>query len=203
MSVHAFLVYCAIYAVTIAVPGPGVIAIIARALSVGYRRTIPAIIGMAAGDLTYMSLSVFGLAVLAQAMGGLFLIVKLAGAAYLLWLGWQYWRAPARNFALPQAESAARGFLAQYLVTMGNPKAMAVFLAILPAAVDLHHVTAGGYLMLVCATLVLIPAILSVYAAMAARLRAALTTAKAQKRLNRSAALIMAGAGIGVATTTS
>ena len=94
IPLHNLLLYCGIYAAAIATPGPGIFAIIARALNGGFRSTIPAVIGNTLGDLILMSLSALGLAVVARQMGGLFLIVKLAGAAYLIWLGYKSWTAP-------------------------------------------------------------------------------------------------------------
>ncbi len=201
LSWHAYLIYCCTYAFLVAMPGPGVIAIIARALGNGFRPTVPAAFGMAAGDLTYMSFSVFGLAMLAKAMGGLFLIVKLAGAAYLLYLGWQYWRAPTHEMKGAKKESGSRGFISQYMITMGNPKAMAFFLAILPNFIDMNHITIWGWTQLASASAILLPIIILTYAALAARMRAILNSPRAQKRMNRGAALIMACAGVGVAVS--
>ena len=79
IALHSLLLYCGIYAVAIATPGPGIFAIIARALGGGFRSTIPAVLGNTLGDLILMSLSALGLAMVARQMGGLFLAVKLAG----------------------------------------------------------------------------------------------------------------------------
>ena len=94
LSLHSYLLYCGLYAIAIAVPGPGIVAIVARALGSGFRATIPAAIGTAVGDLVWVTLSALGMAFVAHAMGQFFLIVKLAGAAYLLYLGYKYWTAP-------------------------------------------------------------------------------------------------------------
>ena len=93
IPLHNFLLYCRLYAVAIAAPGPGVIAIVARALGSGFRSTVPAALGIMVGDLILMTLSAFGLALVAQAMGQLFLIVKIAGGLYLFFLGYKYWTA--------------------------------------------------------------------------------------------------------------
>lgn len=201
ISLHAFLLYCGVYAIAIAIPGPGVIAIVARALGSGFRSTIPAAFGTVVGDWIYMTLSAFGLAMLARTLGGLFLIVKLAGAAYLIWLAWCYWHAPVKAEASIEPETASKSFTAQLLVTLGNPKAMAFFVALLPTVVDVNHVGLIGYLQLSAATVVLIPAIFLTYAALAARLSGVLASTKARKALNRGAAVIMAGAGVGVAVS--
>lgn len=199
ISLHAYLMYCAVYAVAIAIPGPGVIAMVARALGGGFKPAIPAAAGMVLGDWIYMTLSAFGLAVLARTLGGLFLVVKLAGAAYLIWLGWCYWRAPVAAMAEIEPESASKSFVSQLMVTLGNPKAMAFFVALLPTVIDVDHVGLGGYVQLTAATAVLIPAIMLSYAALASRLRGFLASRTARRRLNKGAAVIMTGAGVGVA----
>jgi threonine/homoserine/homoserine lactone efflux protein len=198
MSLHALLIYAGLYALAIAVPGPGVIAITARALASGFRATIPMAAGTAAGDLVLMTLSAFGLALAAKAMGGLFLGVKIAGAVYLVYLGYRYWTAPVEDIETPIG-GARQGFLAQMALTLGNPKAIAFFVALLPTVVDLGALRLAGYLELVGCTLVLIPAITLTYAALAARARRFLTHASARRRLNKGAGAVMMGAGIGVA----
>ncbi len=84
IPLHSYLIYCGLYAVAIAVPGPAVIAIVARALGSGFRSVVPGTLGILVGDLCLMTLSAFGLALVAQAMGQLFLVVKIAGG--LMWL---------------------------------------------------------------------------------------------------------------------
>jgi threonine/homoserine/homoserine lactone efflux protein len=110
---HAYLIYCGLYAIAIAVPGPGVIAIVARALGSGFRATIPAALGTAVGDWALMTLSAFGLALVAKAMGPLFLIVKFAGAAYLMYLGYRYWTAKVSELPDVVPASARQSFLSQ------------------------------------------------------------------------------------------
>jgi threonine/homoserine/homoserine lactone efflux protein len=201
ISWHAFLAYCGIYAVAIAIPGPGVIAILARALGSGFRSSIPAAFGTAAGDLTLMTFSAFGLAVIAQAMGSLFLVVKLAGAGYLIWLGVRYWTAPVAELGEIVPDKASRSFFSHYLVTVGNPKAIAFFVALLPMAIDVRQLGAIGYAQLCAATMLLLPTIMLTYAALASRVRGLLASRRARTRMNKGAGVIMVGAGIGVAVS--
>jgi threonine/homoserine/homoserine lactone efflux protein len=196
IPLHNLLIYCGIYAAAIATPGPGVFAIIARALNGGLRSTVPAVIGNTLGDLILMSLSAFGLAVVARQMGGLFLIVKLAGAAYLIWLGYKSWTAP---ITAPDGQaSQGGGFWSQLALTLGNPKAILMFVAILPTAVDLSRLTPAGYLQLCICTLILIPGIEFSYAALAGSARRFVSGDKARRRMNKGAGAIMMGAGVGV-----
>jgi len=198
IAVHNYLLYLALYAVAVAIPGPGILAIVARALGNGFRATVPAVLGNTLGDLILMSLSAFGLAVVAREMGGLFLIVKLAGAAYLVWLGIRYWTAPVHALAVTPS-GARQGFLAQLALTLGNPKGIVFFVALMPTAIDLGRLNLAGYAQLVAATLMVIPTIELAYAALASQVRAFLTGVTARRRMNKGAAAIMIGAGIGVA----
>ena len=192
---HNYLLYCGLYAVAIAVPGPGIIAIVARALGSGFRATLPATMGILAGDLILMTLSAFGLALVAQAMGQLFLIVKVAGALYLFYLAYKYWTAKVEEIGEVVPQSAGRGLLAYLALTLGNPKAIAFFVALLPVAVNPRELNLIGYLQLCAATFVLIPAITLGYAALAAQLSRFVASRKARRRINKGAGAVMAGAG--------
>ena len=195
---HTYLIYFLLYAIAVAIPGPGVLAIVARALGNGFRATIPAVLGNTLGDLILMSLSAFGLAVIAREMGSLFLVVKMVGAAYLIWLGYKYWTAPVADLQLVPY-SPHQGFFAQLMLTLGNPKGLVFFLALMPSVIDLNRLNITGYAQLCTVTLTLIPAIELFYAALAAQARTLLTGVVARRRLNKSAGAIMIGAGVGVA----
>jgi len=192
---HNFLLYCGLYAVAIAVPGPGVIAIVARALGSGFKSVVPASLGILVGDLCLMTLSAFGLALVAQAMGQLFLAVKVAGGLYLFYLAYKYWTAKVGDDGEIVPQSAGRGFLAYLGLTLGNPKAIAFFVALLPVAVNPRELNAVGYVQLCGATFVLIPTITLGYAALASRLSRFVASRKARRRINKGAGAVMAGAG--------
>jgi len=198
IPLHNYLLYCTLYATAIATPGPGIFSIVARALGSGFKATVPACLGVTVGDLILMTITAFGMSLIAQAMGQLFLIIKLAGGLYLIFLGYKYWTAPVSEQMEIPAESASRGFLTQLGITLSNPKAIAFFVALQPTAIDLSKLTFLGYLELVAATLVLIPAITMGYAAMAARLKEFVASVKARRRINKGAGIVMAGAGIAI-----
>lgn len=205
IPLHALLIYLGIYAALIAIPGPNVIAILSRALAGGFRAAIPASFGTALGDIFLMSVSALGLSVIAHAPGSIFLAVKIIGVVYLAWIGFRYWTTPApEKEAAPDGISAGgkgKGLLAQFAVTAGNPKGIAFFFAVLPAAVDLKNLSFGGYFELVAVTMVLIPAITLTYAAAAARARHLLNSRKARQRLNRGAGAAIIGAALSIAVS--
>jgi threonine/homoserine/homoserine lactone efflux protein len=200
IPLHNLLLYAGIYAFVIALPGPNVIAIAARALAGGFAAAVPAAFGTALGDIALMSFSVFGLELVAKASGDLFFAVKIAGVLYLLWLGYKYWTAPVETLEV-RVSSARYGFFSQLAVTAGNPKGMAFFFAFLPTMVDMHSINIFGYLELIGATLILIPAITLTYAALADRARAVLVSERARRRLNKGAGAIIIGAALGIAAS--
>src|ERR1700739_430557 len=94
MSLYGLSVFALVYTLAVAAPGPGVAAIVARALSRGTHGTPAFIAGFLVGDLLWFTLAATGLAMLAQAAYAVFVVVKFAGAAYLLYLAYRLWTAP-------------------------------------------------------------------------------------------------------------
>lgn len=197
MSLTAFLAYALALGIAAAIPGPGVAALVGRALGTGFARSVPMLLGLAVGDVIYLTLAIAGLAFIAKAFATAFLVIKLAGAAYLLWLAWRFW---TQGIAIQQVEKSAgrrdgiASFLAGLAVTLGNPKTIVFYMAILPAVMDLGAVTLAGYGVLVLLTFLVLFAVLLPYIALAARARMVFTDPRALRRLNRSAALAMTGA---------
>ncbi|GAA0558518.1 LysE family translocator [Rhizomicrobium electricum] len=199
MSWHSYLIFLGAYTVAAMAPGPVVMAISARALGRGFRAALPMVAGACVGDFLMLTLSVAGLAALAQAMGPLFLVVKLAGAAYLVWLGIKMWTAPVED-TMPDLPARGRGgFLAQMAMTAGNPKTIAFWVALVPTVIDSRGLGFTGYLQLAAACFTVTPAVLIGYAGLAARVRRFVSNAGTRRRINKGAGLAMAGAGATVA----
>ena len=134
-------------------------------------------------------------------MGDLFLLVKLAGAGYLIYLGYRFWTAPVEETMTVLPGGAAQGFLSQFALTLGNPKAIGFFVALLPTLIDLKTLTFVGYAELCVMPLTILPAICLTYAALASLVRGIFQSAVARRRMNKGAGAIMVGAGIAVAVT--
>ncbi len=128
--------------------------------------------------------------------------MKYAGAAYLLYIAYKLWTAPAAAQEVEadrKAESPARVFLGGLAVTMGNPKVMVFYLALLPTLLDLTRITVLGYAELVAATLGVLGVVFAAYIVLAARARRLFTSARAIRILNRTTGTVMAGAAAAVA----
>jgi threonine/homoserine/homoserine lactone efflux protein len=202
MSVYALLGFALIYTLAVATPGPGVAAVLARALGRGAAGAPAFIAGFLVGDLVWFTLAAFGLAVLAQRAHTLFLLVRYAGALYLLYLAWRLWRsAPA---ALTEADTQGAEnrwqlFLGALALTLGNPKTMLFFLAVLPTIVDLGRLRAGGFLKVCLIITLVLPAVLGAYTLLAARARARLRRPTTVRWLQRGTGAALAGAAVAVA----
>ena len=187
------------YAIAVLVPGPGVAAVVARALGGGFSSAVPMVVGILAGDLIYLVFAVFGLAAIATWFGPVFVVVRWAGAAYLLYIAWKFWTArPGTEQIGPKAEESwTRTFLAGLALTMGNTKTIVFYLALLPTVVPLDKpMTALGFTELLLIVIVVLMVIGLGYAALAAAAREFFRSQKALRRLNRTAGIMMASAAV-------
>lgn len=202
MTLAGFVAYSGALALAAAIPGPGVTALVARALGSGFRSSLFMSLGLILGDLVYLTAVVLGLAIVAQTFGMVFLVIKWAGVAYLAWLAWCFWTSGIAGENV-EARRASGGFVASFLagltVTLGNPKTMIFYLAITPTIVDLRTITLAEYGILALITVVTLLVVLVPYLALAARARWLLSTPRALKLLSRTAAGFMVGAAAAIA----
>ena len=185
------------YSIAVLVPGPGVAAVVARALGGGFRAAFPMVLGILAGDLVYLVFALFGLAAIATWFGPVFVVIKWASALYLLYIAWQFWSAKPGTEQIGAKKDASRWktFLSGFMLTMGNPKTIVFYLALLPTVVPLDKpITVLGFSELVTIVIVVLLIIACGYAGLAAIARDFFTSSRALRTLNRTAAVIMAGA---------
>ena len=133
----AFFVTTAIFAY---IPGPAMLYAAAQTIARGRWSGLMATLGIHLGCYVHVMAAAAGLSVLFHAVPVLYLVVKLAGAAYLVWLGISMLRAKAEggDAALPalEAKSGRRAFLESITVEVLNPKTALFFLAFLPQFID-------------------------------------------------------------------
>jgi threonine/homoserine/homoserine lactone efflux protein len=202
MDPAGLAVFAAALFVAAASPGPGIAAIVARVLGRGTRGASAFTAGVAIGDVVWLTVAILGLATIAQTFHGLFLAIKYLGAAYLLYLAYRLWTAPVSRAALEaeaSGEKAPRLFVAGLSVTLGNPKVVVFYLALLPTMLDLAAVNVIGYAALVGTTLSVLAVVFGGYIALAARARRLFTSERALRRVNRVTGATMAGAAAAIA----
>ncbi len=194
MTLAALLAYCGALFIAAAIPGPGITAIVARALGSGFRETFFMGLGLVLGDTIYLTAVILGLAFVAQAFTEVFVVIKIAGALYLGYIAWKLWTAGllAVDIAAKKSSSAGMSFLSGLLVTLGNPKTMLFYVALVPTLIDIGSIGLREYAILVAATFTILLIVLVPYMLLASRARTLLKKPRALQVLNRAAASILA-----------
>jgi threonine/homoserine/homoserine lactone efflux protein len=201
MNLSSLLLFALVYFAAVATPGPGIAALVARVLGHGLKGVAPFIAGYVAGDMIWLVLAGTGLSVLANTFSGLFLALKYAGAAYLLFVAWKMATGSAASGAAPSTSSRGwRAFFGSLSLTLGNPKVMIIFLSIMPLVVDFKSLTPVALAEISMLCTVVISATLAAYALAANRARTLIRSTRAMRFAHRAAAGVMAGVAVAVAT---
>lgn len=197
-SAATFFIAIFIFGIT---PGPGVFAILAKAMVEGSRRCFMLAFGMVISDIIYLTLACLGLATIAEHWGELFTLIRWVGAAYLIWLGIKLFTSqPTLATSAPTTRRSSLEFIQGFLISASNPKVILFYIAFLPTFMDLNRLNGNDILLAAGLTLIalMLGLMLIAYGAHWASKR--LQSAKATKRLNQSAGAIMIGAGVFLAT---
>jgi threonine/homoserine/homoserine lactone efflux protein len=204
MDLVSLLAFAGILVVAAGTPGPNVGALVARVISRGHKGVFPFMFGLWLGDAIWLSLAVWGLAALANTFHTAFLILKYVGVAYLAYLSWKMWIAPvdevADEDAIPRQGEAGKLFLSALAITLGNPKIMVFYLAILPTVVDITHVSLVGWAELLLVMFAVLAAVDTAWVVLAAQARRFLRSPRMMRIANRTSAGMMAGAAVAIAT---
>ena len=128
-----------VYAVS---PGPGLFAVLAISTRYG---PIPAIwlsLGHTIGDIIYVALAMLTLNVLSEVISNSMHYVKILGASYLIYIGYQQWRSKGISFEQSsQKNSTLKLLIAGFVVGVTNPKTIIFYLSFLPIFIDLNNLT--------------------------------------------------------------
>lgn len=199
---HSYLLFVTLAALAILSPGPGVLMTLSNAARGGVRHAIGGILGIACGAWIVAALSATGLGVLLATSVLAFTLVKLAGAAYLVWLGVRLWRSsPSPAAQIPAKTNARRRFAEGLALQLTNPKAVFFFLAVFPQFLDLARPDPASFALLVLTYAALVVAIHTAYAALGARARPWLASERGGRLVNRAggAVFVLFGAGLALA----
>lgn len=192
------LAYATALAIAALIPGPGMTTLIARSVSGGAVTGFCVLSGLILGDLIYLSFAVFGLALIAEHLNTLFIVIRWASALYLSYLAWQFWFAEHQSLDIQQKvrkKDLISAGMSGLTITLGNPKTIAFYLALLPLVIQLDAITLQSWgLVLIPVTVLVLLSIGAVYIAGAIHIRRFLSQLQAQRLLFRSAAIMMLSA---------
>jgi threonine/homoserine/homoserine lactone efflux protein len=203
-SLDAIARFAVLALALIVVPGPSVMFVIARAVTVGRRAALATVAGNAAGVYAQVVLVALGLGALVERSIAVFTVVKLAGAGYLVWLGVQAIR-HRRDPITPGPERAAPrpAWRDGFVVGIANPKAIVFFAAILPQFVERDGAPAGAQMLALGVVFVAIALVSdSVWAVAAGSARSwLLGSGRGLERVRLAGGTVMIGLGLRLALT--
>lgn len=187
-------------AAAVASPGPGVVMTVTNAWRFGWSGAVGGILGIAVGVFAVAALSATGVGVILATSARAFAALKMVGAAYLVFLGVRLWRAPALRLDAGAAHDApfARRLGEGLSLQLTNPKALLFFLSVFPQFVDPARPYGGQFALLVTTYALLVVAIHSGYALLAARARGSFVAGHGTRALQRAggAAFVLFGAAL-------
>ncbi|HSI01694.1 MAG TPA: LysE family translocator [Reyranella sp.] len=198
MSLELYAAYLAACLVVIIVPGPTVTLILANSLRHGARAGLGNVLGTQIGLAIMIGIVGIGLTSVIEAMGHWFDWLRLAGAIYLVWLGWKMIRSSAEG--LDSAAPPPRGgFVMQgAIVALGNPKTLLFFGAFFPQFIDPAR-DQGLQIAIMGVTAMLFAAISDSAYALASGRAGRLLSAKRVRSLSRLSGGFLIGGGVWLA----
>jgi threonine/homoserine/homoserine lactone efflux protein len=196
------LVFIGALAIAAFTPGPGIAALIATVLAHGARYAFWFSIGIIMGDLAWLALSLSGLALIAQQFPIVFVLIKWAGVSYLLFLAIKMWRAPTEATKI-NANARPKGALARiaagFSLTMGNPKTILFYLALLPSIITPETLSLPLVTGLAFGVIVVLSFVFAIYMFAASKARKFLADTQSLRTFNRVTATVLGSAATWIA----
>ncbi len=198
MTLEVWIGFTVASLVVLSIPGPTVMLVVSYALGRGRSTAWATVPGVSLGDFTAMTVSLLGAGAILAASAALFTLLKLAGAAYLVWLGIQLWRATPSAAALQgraQSTGARTMFWNAYLVTALNPKSIVFFIAFVPQFVSPGQPVLPQFIILEATFVVLAALNVALWALFAGEMRARFASPRVLKAINRIGGSFLISAG--------
>jgi threonine/homoserine/homoserine lactone efflux protein len=155
---------------------------------------------MAVSDVVYLILACYGLSTIAEQWGSVFTLIRIAGAIYLIYLGWKIWHNRAKYIEQDSGGKNMTGFVTGFLISASNPKVILFYIAFLPSLIDLSNLSANDIMLVSLITFTGLMIGLMSIAISTAWARRFFRSEKAMTGLNRVAGSIMISAGVYLGT---
>jgi threonine/homoserine/homoserine lactone efflux protein len=180
------------------IPSVSVLAVSARAAAFGFTHGVFTALGIVAADAIFILVAVYGLSLIAELMGEQFTLIKYIGGFYMIWLGVSLWRADAKTHKSDSIGESTWGssFLAGFLLTFADQKAILFYLGFFPAFVDLSRITPIDTLTIIVIAIIGVGGSKLVYAYLADRASLIFNNTAAIRGINIFAACVMIAVGV-------
>ncbi|MGI0490770.1 LysE family translocator [Alkalinema pantanalense CENA528] len=180
-----------------ALPSVSVVTVVTRSASLGLLHGICTSIGIVVGDVVFIIIAIFGLALIVTTLGSFFFLIKYFGGAYLIWLGIQLVQAKSTQTSRETVEKASlfSSFLAGLLITLADQKAVLFYLGFFPAFLDLAKISYLDTAIIITIATIAVGGVKVVYACMADRVKRMINH-QFSRRLNTIAGGILMAVGV-------
>ena len=197
LTLLSLMIATFVYAIS---PGPGLFAVLAISTRFG---PIPAIwvsIGHTVGDIIYVALAMLALNALADLINESMLYVKILGASYLIFIGYQQFRSKGISFEPSSKKSSViKLLIAGFVVGVTNPKTIIFYLSFLPIFIDLNNLTLNTEVQVILAIGLTVFFVLSLANILGVRLRSYIENPDSIRRINQVTGVTMILVGVFVA----
>ena len=202
MDINVWLAFLAASVAITLSPGSGAVLSMSHGLAYGVRHTGATIMGLQVGVACTLLIAGGGVGALLMASATAFTVVKVLGAAYLVWLGIKQWRTPVSEDAAPGVAgpqstlpSVRERFMLGLLTNMTNPKGIVFMVAALPQFIDPQR-PVGLQLLVLTVTFVAVDSLVMLgYAFLASRAQRWLASARSRRAQNRVFGAVLMGMG--------
>jgi len=199
MSIIEIISLFVIMGALAAVPSASVALVIARSATLGVANGIAVSAGIVLGDLVFILLAILGLSVVAESMGGLFMVIKYLGATYLLWLGFTLLISKSTTTITVDKITGKRNlvasFLAGFILTLGDIKAIIFYVSLFPVFINLSELYMADILIIISVMVISVGGVKILYAFSATKLASLAKRHKLDNAARKTAGGIMVGAG--------
>ncbi len=198
-----YLLYVGVAIATILLPGPAVMLTINNSIQRGLLKSIAGIMGIALAILLVAFISATSLGIVLASSAVAFNIIKILGAAYLIYMGIKMLRSKVTNdhSIKKQEASYARCFIEGFLVSISNPKAVIFFMSIFPQFINTSKEYAPQFILLATTFSLLVMVIHSIYALSASAVKSKLSSEKGKSVINKIGGGVFVGFGVGLAAS--
>ena len=194
LTLLSLMIATFVYAIS---PGPGLFAVLAISTRFG---PIPAIwvsIGHTVGDIIYVALAMLALNALAEVINESMLYVKILGASYLIFIGYQQFRSKGISFEPSSKKSSViKLLIAGFVVGVTNPKTIIFYLSFLPIFIDLNNLTLNTEVQVIVAIGLTVFFVLSLANILGVRLRSYIENPDSIRRINQVTGVTMILVGV-------
>lgn len=182
-----------------ALPSASVVLVITRSATLGVANGVAVTAGIILGDLVFILLAIFGLSIVAETMGSLFMIVKYLGATYLIWLGYKLITSKKTTTITVdksvKKQNLITSFIAGFILTLGDVKAIIFYASLLPIFINLSTFQTTDVLILISVMVVSLGSVKILYALSAVRVVTFAKNKKLGNTAKKAAGTFLLGAG--------